>query len=130
MIVLFFVYGIVNDTLIISWHLFPMLLLYPAWGVIQQFLMIAIIAVNLDDLKGVKINRLVIILLTAILFSIVHYPSVPLVISTFILGICYAFFFLRYRNIWVLGVFHGWLGAFFYFFVLKRDSWLEVLNTL
>lgn len=129
-IALFFVYGLINDTLVISWHLFPILLLYPVWGAIQQFLMIAIIAVNLNDLKGAKINRMVIILITAILFSIVHYPSLPLVVSTFILGICYAFLFLQYRNIWVLGVYHGWLGAFFYFFVLKRDSWLEVLNTL
>jgi len=129
-VIAFLVYGILNDTLIISWHILPILLLYPIWGVIQQFLMIGLVAVNLDDYKGIEIPRIIIVTLTAVLFSVVHYPSIPLILSTFVLGICYALLFLRYRNIWVLGIYHGWLGAFFYFFVLKRDSWLEVMNTL
>lgn len=129
-VTLFLIYGVLNNTLIISWHILPTLLLYPIWGTIQQFLMIALVAVNLDDFKGTKIPRLIIIGVTAILFSIVHYPSMLLIAGTFVLGLFYAFLFLRYRNIWVLGIYHGWLGAFFYFFVLNRDSWIEVLNTL
>jgi len=33
--------------------------------------------------------------------------------------------YFRYRNLWPLGVLHGWLGAFFYLWVLGRDMWVE-----
>ena len=129
-VLIFLAFGLVRDTLVINWHLLPILLLYPLWGVIQQFLMIGLVAVNLEDFKSIDIPRIIITTVTAILFSMVHYPSIPLLISTFVLGVCYAFLFLRYRNIWVLGIYHGWLGAFFYFFVLKKDPWIELMNTL
>jgi hypothetical protein len=36
--------------------------------------------------------------------------------------------FLRWRNVWPLGICHGWLGVLFYFWVLGRDPWLEILG--
>jgi uncharacterized protein len=35
---------------------------------------------------------------------------------------------LKERNIYVLGLFHGWLGGFFYYMVLGRDPFLEVFG--
>ncbi|HEX5170007.1 MAG TPA: CPBP family glutamic-type intramembrane protease [Cyclobacteriaceae bacterium] len=125
----FLIYGIYHKTLILSWHILPILFLYPIWGTIQQFLMVGLVASNLRDLNGITIPGWFIVIVTAILFSIVHFPSVPLVIATAMLGVFYTVLFLRYQNIWVLGIYHGWLGAFFYFFILERDPWLEVVNT-
>jgi len=38
--------------------------------------------------------------------------------------------FLKYRNLWALGLFHGWLAAVFYFLALGRDPWLELIGTI
>src|SRR5688572_1817870 len=37
-ILMFLVIGLWRDSLILHWHILPVLLLYPLWGVIQQFL--------------------------------------------------------------------------------------------
>jgi len=36
---------------------------------------------------------------------------------------------VRWRSVWALGVCHGLLGVFFYYWVLGRDPWLEILGT-
>lgn len=125
----FLVYGFYYETLVIHWHILPTLLLYPVWGTIQQFLMVGLVASNLRDIDRIKIPSWLVILITSFLFSVVHFPSLPLVIATFVLGMIYTILFLRYQNVLVLGIYHGWLGAFFYFFVLGRDTWMEVMNT-
>jgi len=125
----FLIYGLNQETLILNWHILPILLLYPIWGTIQQFLMVGLVASNLRDLDNITISRSIIIIITSILFSIVHLPSISLLIATAVLGIIYSILFLRFQNVWVLGIYHGWLGALFYFFVLKRDPWSEVINT-
>ena len=37
------------ETNILNWNIIPILLLYPIWGVIQQFLVVGLIAKNLDN---------------------------------------------------------------------------------
>jgi hypothetical protein len=37
---------------------------------------------------------------------------------------------LRIRNVFVLGIFHGWLGALFFYTVAGRDPFLEVFGKL
>src|ERR1700704_1483286 len=39
---LFFYIGFYQDTINITWHIIPILILYPIWGIIQQFLLIAL----------------------------------------------------------------------------------------
>jgi uncharacterized protein len=126
----FVAYGLVQDTLIFNWHLVPVLLLYPLWGVIQQFLIVALIAGNLKDLKNIHVPSPLIVVVTSVIFSIVHYPSLLLIAATFVLALLYTPVYLRHKNLWALGIYHGWLACFFYFFVLGRDAWLEVINTL
>jgi uncharacterized protein len=125
---IFIIIGYKNETINLSWHILPTLLLYPIWGTIQQFLVIGLFGGNLYDLKSYKISRIVIILVTAILFSIVHYPDGWLILGTFILAVLYGYTYLRIRNIFALGLFHGWLGAFFYFTVVNRDPFQEVFH--
>jgi membrane protease YdiL (CAAX protease family) len=122
--------GFYQSTINITWHIIPILILYPLWGTIQQFLLIALTAGNLQDLKGQKLNKGVIILLSALLFGFIHYPYQWLMIATFILGLFYGWIYLREKNLYVLGLFHGWLGGIFYYTVLERDPFLEMFGKL
>jgi len=123
-------YGLDQGVLIFNWHIIPVMILYPFWGIIQQLLIISLFGGNIYYLENTKINKLTIISLTSILFSLVHYPSVPLMIVTFFLAVCYCLVFFRFRNILVLGLFHGWLACIFYFFVMGRDPWLEFIGSI
>ena len=126
-ITIFLVYGIQNKTALFHWHIIPTMLLYPLWGIIQQFLMMALIAGNLQLLSRGKWSRLLITCVTAIVFAIVHLPSLHLTVATFLLAILYVFVYFKYKNLFALGIYHGWLGCFFYYFVLKRDAWAEFI---
>ncbi|HLG38304.1 MAG TPA: CPBP family glutamic-type intramembrane protease, partial [Chitinophagaceae bacterium] len=124
-VITFLVIGLYQGTINITWHIIPILILYPIWGVIQQFLLIALMAGNMQDLKGHNLNKGAIILCSALLFAWVHYPIVWLIIGTFILAIFYGWVFLNERNIYVLGLFHGWLGGIFYYTVLGKDPFSD-----
>lgn len=129
-VIVFFVVGYRLETINVTWHIIPILMLYPIWGVIQQFLVIGLVAGNLQDLKGNKLNKLVIIFFTALLFGLVHYPHYWLMLGTFILALLYGFIYLKERNVYVMGLFHGWLGALFFYTVVGRDPFAEVFGKL
>jgi hypothetical protein len=48
--------------------------------------------------------------------------------ATFAMALLYTFLFLKERNIIPLGIFHGVLGGMFYYIVLKRDLWVELID--
>lgn len=122
----FFVLGMILGSNIISWHIIPILLVYPIWGIIQQFLVVGLTARNLSQ---TALPASMVILITALLFSVVHYPHFLLIIGTFFLAVAYTILYLRRgENLLVLGIYHGWLGAFFYFIVLGRDPLIEILG--
>ena len=125
-ITVFFIIGYIQGTINMTWHIIPLLITYPVWGSIQQFLTIGLLAGNLKDLKRVKLNKTLIILVTAVFFSVVHYPSVWLMIGTFILALFYGYIYLKAKNLYVLGLFHGWLGALFYYTVVNQDPFADV----
>jgi membrane protease YdiL (CAAX protease family) len=129
-VVAFFAIGFYQNTINITWHIIPILLLYPIWGVIQQFLLIALMVGNMSDLKGEHLNNWAIILFSALLFSSIHYPFVWLMVGTFFLAIFYGFIYLRGKNIYALGLFHGWLAGLFYYTVVGRDPFLEMFNKI
>jgi len=122
--------GIYQHTINFNWHIIPVLILYPLWGVIQQFLLIALTAGNLQDLKGQYLTKGAIILISALLFASIHYPYIWLMAGTFILAMFYGLIYLRERNIYVLGLLHGWLGGVFYYTVLDRDPFTEMFGKL
>jgi membrane protease YdiL (CAAX protease family) len=127
-IAVFFGLGFYLNTINITWHIVPVLLLYPVWGTIQQFLVIAIVAGNLKDMQRGRFSNAVIIFLTALLFGLLHYPFYWLVLGTFILALFYGYVYLKARNVYVLGIFHGWLGALFFYTVVGRDPFQEVFG--
>jgi membrane protease YdiL (CAAX protease family) len=126
----FFITGYFLGTLNLTWHILPVLLLYPIWGVIQQFLVIGLMAGNLQDIENQKMGKPVIIILTAVLFGAVHYPYAWLMLGTFVLALFYGFIYLKARNVYVMGLFHGWLGGLFFYTVVNRDPFAEVFGRL
>lgn len=104
-------------------HLAICLVLYPLWGCVQQFMIQDMIALNLSKLPILAKVPFVIWFLTACSFSIVHYGNWELMTATFVMGILFTPIFLstNKRCIYPLGLYHGWLGALFYWWVLGRD---------
>lgn len=114
----------------LNWGIIPVMLLYPIWGVIQQFLIVGLIGRNLQDLQKYQLSTPLIVGITASIFAIVHYPSWLLIGGTFLLAIIYTILYLRGANLLVLGIYHGWLGGFFFYTLLNRDPWQEVFGHL
>jgi hypothetical protein len=103
------------------WHMLPLLLLYPIWGVIQQFLIQALVVANLmRDERGPRSPWLP-LLVSACLFASAHVPNLELMAATFLLGAAFTPIYLRWQNLWPLGLCHGWAGLFFYFWVQGSD---------
>eukprot|EP01083_Nonionella_stella_P090663 253290_1 len=95
-----------------------MLILYPLWGIIQQFLIQAMIAVNLSKLQ---LHYVIVILLTACSFTLVHWPEWLLMLATFAVGLTFTPIYLKYKCLYPLGLYHGWCGALFYWLVLEEN---------
>jgi membrane protease YdiL (CAAX protease family) len=125
-IISFLLIGHAQGTINITWHIIPLLVTYPIWGSIQQFLTIGLLAGNLNEFKRFKLGKGLVIFITALFFSVVHYPSIWLMIGTFILALFYGFVYLKAKNIYLLGLFHGWLGALFYYTILNQDPFADV----
>lgn len=129
-ILLFLGFAILMGNAIFSWNLLFVLLTYPFWGLVQQFVMMSIVANNLNDFQWKRIGFSQVIIITSFVFAIVHYPSIPLIIATFFMALFYSFVFLKKRNIIPLGFFHGILGGLFYYLVLEKDTWEILLRIL
>lgn len=121
-----FVYGIVVNARFFNWHVIPIILLYPAWGVIQQFMMLGLIGRNLKELKKKKCSDWQVIMAVSLVFSLVHYPSISLMMYVLVMEIIFGWAYFKWNNIWTLGLYHGWVSGFFIFFVLERDLWTEL----
>ncbi len=123
-------YGLTHNAVFLNWHVIPVFIFYPVWGLIQQFLMLSLIAGNLVSISTIKRSKTQIILLTSALFALVHYPSLPLMVFAFLMELVFAFAFFKWRNLWALGLYHGWVASLLLFFVLGRDLWNELWTVL
>jgi hypothetical protein len=121
-------YGIKVKATFLNWHIAPVLLFYPLWGVIQQFMMIGLIAANLKILFGHRLGLTGIILITSVTFALVHIPTYPVMILAFCMEFFFAYAYFRWKNLWSLGLVHGWLAGLLYFLVLGRDMWNELFS--
>ncbi len=127
-VVLMACYGMANGRMFWPEHIFVLLLLYPLWGILQQFLVQALGVANLITLFP-KQGWIVALPVGVVLFSLVHYPDGWLLMgATGIMACVFIPCYLRDRNLWPLGLYHGWLGTFFYLWVLGRDPWLEIFG--
>ncbi|MBN1597825.1 MAG: CPBP family intramembrane metalloprotease [Bacteroidales bacterium] len=126
-IIVTLVYGVYNDTIILSWHILPVLCLYPVWGIFQQYLMLALITHNISSLMNINVTKTVIVLLTSTIFCLVHYPNFFLMIFTFFMEAIFIIVYMKWKNLWALGIAHGWIATFLLYYVLGRDLWAELL---
>jgi hypothetical protein len=106
-------------------HALPLFLLYPLWGIIQQFLALSIVVNNLEQIAVLEHRPALVVLIAAVIFGAVHADDLRLAAGTFALELVIVPLYLRDRNIWPLGVLHGWVGGLFYLWVLNRDLWVE-----
>lgn len=120
------IYGYLFRSNLIDWHILPILILYPLWGLIQQFIVVGLISGNLMAIKNPRFSNFQIILLTSLFFSLVHFPSAFLMFFTFIMQWIFTTAFLRWKNIWPLGLYHGLIATFLLFYIMGRDLWVEL----
>ena len=80
---------------------------YLIWAVMQQFLLQIYFLLRLMRLLPGKVAPIV---AAAGLFSLAHLPNPVLTPVTLVWGIAACVLFLRYRNIYALGIAHGILG--------------------
>ena len=120
-------YGVTNGRILWAGHTLLLLVLYPVWGLLQQFLVQALGVANLFRLFP-QYGWLVSVSAGVILFSLVHYPDWVLMAATGLLACVFIPLYIRDRNLWPLGLYHGWLGTFFYLWVLGRDPWVSVFG--
>lgn len=116
------VFGVFGTQSVVNWNLVAALVLYPIWGLIQQFLLVALLADNLRELSHDRVGEFSVVALSAVLFAAVHVPSVPLIVATTFLGGVTTAIFFRYRCIWTAGIFHGWFATLFYYLVMGEDA--------
>lgn len=122
-------FGSLHGNFTLPPHLWILIILYPIWGTIQQFLVQGLVVRNLS-LTKLGSHSIFLVLLGAILFGVVHAPNILFMLATFCLGLLFVPLYLRFRNLLPLGLFHGWLGSLFYLWVLGHDPWRDLVNTL
>jgi uncharacterized protein len=121
-------YAHIHGLLRFPWHTLALFLIYPIWGVIQQFLALAIVVSNLERLPWLGKRPALVVMIGAVLFGLIHACDLRLALGTFLLEVVLILLFLKERNIWPLGFLHGWIGGLFYLWVLNEDLWARVFG--
>jgi len=99
--------------------------LYLPWALLQQFVF-----------QFYLLGRLLVLMpvpgavaITAVAFSLVHFPRVPVMVVTLVAGAAWALIYRRYRMLLPLAVSHALLGSALHYWVFGRDllgNWLGV----
>lgn len=121
------VYGHLAGHLPLPAEFWLVLLLYPLWGIAQQFALQALVTRNLRPFIESSGMRAVV---AASMFSAAHFPNYSLMALTFPAGLVFTWVFERYRNLWAVGIFHGLLGALAYYSVLGENPGADLLRML
>ena len=66
----------------------------------------------------------------AVGFGAVHIQYPLLVVATGLMGAVYVYLFQRWRNLWPLALCHGWLGSFFYPWVLDENPTASMIRLI
>ena len=121
---LLFWYGIVRGHWPLPDTFWMVAFLYPLYGLGQQFILQVMVNRNLRFFVPAGGRRAV---LAGTLFSLSHFPNVPIMILTFPVGVVFAMIYNRHRNLWALGLAHGILGALAYYLVLGKDPGAKLI---
>ncbi len=119
----FAAYAAVRGTFQFPLHTLILMLLYPLYGLMQEFIVLGIVVLNLARIPFLRDHTPLLVLLCASLFAAAHLHDIRELAGTFVLELLVIPIYLRYRNLWPIGVLHGWVGGLFYLWVLDRDIW-------
>ena len=114
-----------NSNIIINKNFIITLFLYLIWGILQQFIIQSMIIRNIKDIFN--IDKLLLLLLSAVLFSIVHINDKTLLILTIFMGLIWTRIYLEHKNIIPIGIYHGILGTIYYYWIIKKDILKEIM---
>jgi hypothetical protein len=120
------VVGVAQGTLAFPWQMLVLLILYPIWGMFQQLLVQGVFVRTVTESASGLRPKVAATIVAAVLFGAVHLPELRLALAAAMLGVVFTAIYLRWRNLWPLGLYHGWLGVFYYYWVLGRDPWREM----
>ena len=115
-----------NSNIIVNQNFMITLVLYLLWGILQQFIIQSMIIRNIKNIFNIN-NTILLLLLGAVLFSIVHINDKTLLILTFFMGLIWTHIYLEHKNIIPIGIYHGILGTIYYYWIIKKDILKEVL---
>jgi len=87
----------------VSWRA----IFYAIWALEQQFILNAFFYKRFESLLG---NTMIAVVVTALLFALVHIPNPVLVPATFLGGIFFVEVFRRWRNIYPIAIAHAMFG--------------------
>ncbi len=121
--------ALARHTLVFHWPMLVLLGLYPIWGTFQQLLVQGVFVRTATASGGRVGPKVLATAVASLLFGAVHLPDVRLAAATCLVGLVFTVVYLRWRNLWPLGLWHGWLGVFYYYWVLGRDPWAEMFMT-
>ena len=121
--------GLAAFRLFMGWKPLPagalwIFLLYPIWAFVQQFVLQALVATNLERIGT---PRRWVIPIAALLFGLAHLPDWRLAGLCAVAGLAWTFLFLRTRSLYPAALTHAWIGALAYYWLLERDPWLEMI---
>ena len=120
-------YGLISGELFLPATFWLTLVLYPVWGIAQQFALQSLVARNLADRFS---NTPTLALVAAGLFALAHYPRLELVALTLVAGFLLTMVYRRFPNLWAVGIVHGLLGSLAFYVVLKEDPGRVILELL
>lgn len=118
--------AILRDSLVINLGFIFSLVLYPLWGIAQQFVLQNFVANNLRQYFK---SETVFIFCVSLLFSVSHYPRILLAGFVMLAGIFITYIYERYPNIWLAGIVHGFLATFVFYWILDLDIFTLLQKT-
>ncbi len=104
-----------------------LIILYPLWGIAQQFALQNLVTRNLRPYIHGRLWRAV---AATVLFSLAHFPNYWLMALVIPAGIVFTWIFERHRNLWAIGIIHGILGSVAYYLVLGEDPGAQLIQLL
>ena len=109
-------------------NLFISIIIYPLWGIIQQFLLQSMILSNIIKLYKITnaITIQIIIIGLSFLFGIMHKHIPALIIPTTLWGYISSNLYVKFHNIIPIGIYQGILAIILFYGVLHID----VLNKI
>lgn len=116
-------YGGLMGRLAIPATFWAAFLLYPLYGIAQQFALQVLVTKNL---RGLVNHRLFRTCLAALLFSAAHFPDYTLMGLVLPAGLAFTWSYESRPNLWAVGITHGVLGSLAYYMILGLDPGAEI----